>query len=1522
MYFSPFIRNSEAATFSGRVFQDFNGNGIYDTSGGTTQDPQAVDEGVPNVTVSAYNTSGALVLSTTTGSGGTFSLTVADGSYRLEFTNLPAGYFPSARSTDSVNGGTGSNSGSTVQFVTTNTVSNINLALNRPRDYCQNNPLICATNYTFGDQNDAAIFVVPYNAGSTRTTGGVPVTDFLASTPARVNLATTAQVGTTYGMAYSRSARKIFAGAFMKKHAAFGPGGTGAIYQIDRANGNAVSVYANLNTIFGANTAGANPHNTSNYDIDNGNATWDAVGKVALGGMAISEDETKLYVMNLANRTLYEIPLDQTPTSANIGTIAFPVNSVPNCTTASDVRPFAVSYYENQIYVGAVCSADSTNSPANLRAYIYQVNPTTLTFGASPVFQTALNYPRAEVDPGFSALWRDWRTNYTTLSSSHFIYPQPWLTDIDFDRGNLILSLRDRNGDQSGYYTLSDPNNTANRFKGITGGDILRACGNPSSGWTLESNGRCGGTGSAPQNTGEGPGSGEYYYQDSYHPNGNPHDEVGNGGALVLPGFNNLAATMMDPTYLPNDNIYDSGGFRWFDNTTGAQFRGYLSYEAGTSSFGKANGIGGTIPALCDAAPVEIGNRVWRDTDSDGVQDAGENGIANVTVRLYQGSTQIASAVTDASGEFYFSSATGTNTANAIYGLNIQPNTAYQIRLDNTTNYSSSGVLNNLLLTIRDQTAQAGFDEGSDSDAVLITNPSGSPAGSFPVISFTTGASGENNHNLDFGFASSTIYSLGNRIWYDTNNDGQINAGEAGTPAGVSVSVFADANADGQPDNLASPLQTTSTDANGYYRFDNLAVGNYVVRVNPSNFTGSPGYQNSSVTNNTDLDSTSVSGQNGENGVNPAVANSVLTGGILSGTIYLGMPGEPTSEADVSAAGQGAIDPAANMTVDFGFYRACLSGTVWNDTGAGVAANNNNGILNSGEIGISGARIQLFNSSNAEILVGADGVLGTSDDGVNGVLTNNAGSYSFCGLPPGQYRVVVTPAGGTTSTPTSSNPDDNVDSDDNGFAGTGAFTGKITSGLVTITPGSTGLLNNNTVTNSLGLTSNPTVDFGFVIAPTAISLDKFEAETDGKAVWLKWTTGGEADNLGFNVYREAGGRRELLNASPIAGNALRSGTNLQVTGDTYAWADYNSSANALYYLEDMDLSGNRTMHGPVSPMFKVSSGKRMNSAKLIADFVQAESIPLEREFVGERKSDETAKFDASANSIQHRIAAMNGVKIAIRRDGWYRVSAAQLQAESFDINSNRENWQLFNDAEEIPLKVNPDGSIEFFGRGLDTAATDRRIYYLISGQNSGKRIAEIKGGNAENASPDASFPVTIEQKDRSLYNSSILNGETENWFGAVINRTNQTVRQLTISDLDETKPIRLGLRIQGLTAGEHVISVRFNETELGTVNLSDQENQIFEFDLHASSVRERNNTITYQAIGAGNDVSLNDSVIFSYWRRYTAAIACDLPSRPTRKFASADFPKQKLTFLKLTTVESNARWESKCWKSKANTVSV
>ncbi len=90
------------------------------------------------------------------------------------------------------------------------------------------------------------------------------------------------------------------------------------------------------------------------------------------------------------------------------------------------------------------------------------------------------------------------------------------------------------------------------------------------------------------------------------------------------------------------------------------------------------------------------------------------------------------------------------------------------------------------------------------------------------------------------------IFSLGNRVWFDTDNSGAINGAEVGVD-GVTVELYA-ADAGGNP--TGSSLGTAVTANGGYYRFDNLATGEYVVVIPASQFSGGPltGYWSSGTT--------------------------------------------------------------------------------------------------------------------------------------------------------------------------------------------------------------------------------------------------------------------------------------------------------------------------------------------------------------------------------------------------------------------------------------------------------------------------------------------------------------------------------------------------------------------------------------------------------------------------------------------------------------------------------------------------
>lgn len=904
-----------AGTISGRVFQDFNGNGTLDAAPTIPNDGfgtvgVAIDRGIAGVRVTAYSAAGLNATTggfVTTDSAGNYTLTTNDagsGPYRIEFTTLPAGYAPSARSTDSVNGGAATNSGSTVQFAST-PATNVNLAINYPADYSQNNPEIVSAVYEAGDQITGAnnsqevLRSFPYSSGSSDTAVGATeaLFDIAASTPLGL-LAN--QLGPVYGLAYARRTRLLYAGAYFKRHVGFGPQGANAIYVINRTGTGSVS------TFFTVPGAATNSHDTANYPRDNGNTGWNAVGTTSLGGLAISENESTLYVMNLENRTLYAL---NAATGAQLASQAVPTNlPLPSGTcAAADSRPFAVTFYRGQLYVGLVCSAqssatvdtfvdanangihesgdyyvdanlngvrDATESyleltgtagyqagesfvdndgngvynlgdARNLRAYVYAVDPSTLAFGASPIFQMPLNYRRGinTATQSANGAWRPWSNVYRNVSTNNLrtIYSQPMLTDIAFDNGNLILGFRDRIGDQVGNGSLSNPSDPSNTnfYQPRTAGDVIRACGAVGS-WTVESNGRCNATGTAPQNVAEGPGGGEFYYGDAYDlagdfispavtiaGKGSNHFETASGGVAQLPGAPDVAITNFDA--VPNvPNALHDGGLRWLSNTNGSFTKAFRLYNGAgndTDVLGKAGGVGSNLEIMSDPAPIELGNRVFRDANGNGVQDPNEIGIAGVTVRLYQGSTLVGTAVTDANGEYYFVSSTvvDPNTTDNVGQVNggILYNTAYQVRFDNPSNYTLGGPLFGLSATTVNQTSQLGDADSSDSDAVNVVNPSGSPVGTFPVIAITTGGPGSNDHTLDAGFRLSPTAA------------GVSLEGQLFTAAGNGIR-----NARVTLTEQNGRVHTAVTGTFGYFRFEDIRSGqSVVVTVEAKRFT-------------------------------------------------------------------------------------------------------------------------------------------------------------------------------------------------------------------------------------------------------------------------------------------------------------------------------------------------------------------------------------------------------------------------------------------------------------------------------------------------------------------------------------------------------------------------------------------------------------------------------------------------------------------------------------------------------------
>ncbi len=798
-----------AGIISGTVFRDFNEDGVQQNTAapGST----VVDRGIGGILVRAYDQAGIEQGSALTCDGatwengsessactpaqiGTYQLTTSGtGPYRIEFTwdnssrylnadktqhNPLFGLQPGPRSADSVGGSGVGNASSTVQFVQDGATSNVNLAVNYPTDYCQSNPQLVSNRVIIADPlavpssvaNEDVLLTFPYSATGEATNGGTPY----------ASCARYAQIGSTWGLTYQRTTGRVFASTVLKRHSGLGPLGVNGIYVANpNVAGSGAGWYNGIN-------AGSIPSNSARGLTGTGNditpdvAAFGLVGKVGFGDIDTSEDDTTLYVTNLADRKLYAIDIASvdaklvgyTPTAYNIPD--------PGCTNGI-ARPWAVSTHRGFVYVGVVCTAELPGSTADdLSAHVYALDPSSGTWSAS-LFDAPLNYSKGCTFFTNECLWQTWtdswldaagQPNFNTPGRAdpyaQGYRPMPILSDIEFDEeGYMILGFLDRSGHMLGHRNAIPVAGSTDQLTGMAGGDLLIAAppSFPGGKYILEADGRVGNrlsTGTGISTTGEGgpvsgqgphnplngvgPG-GEFFWDERIALN---HSETSSGGLAYLPGSKEVTVSVMDPIQ------YDSGGVSWYNSQTGGPGRDYEIYfdaSADAITAGKGNGIG-DMELLCNAAPIEIGNRVWFDPDKNGTQDASEIPIAGVTVNLYDGNNVLLdTAVTNANGEWYFSSAQGTSSAHARYGVNLRPNQNYFIRLDNAQNYAAQGPLEKYTLTTPNVNGSADrITNNRNSKATLaVVNGSIGP-GNYPTITYTTGGPGTNDHTLDIGF--------------------------------------------------------------------------------------------------------------------------------------------------------------------------------------------------------------------------------------------------------------------------------------------------------------------------------------------------------------------------------------------------------------------------------------------------------------------------------------------------------------------------------------------------------------------------------------------------------------------------------------------------------------------------------------------------------------------------------------------------------------------------------------------------
>jgi hypothetical protein len=422
----------------------------------------------------------------------------------------------------------------------------------------------------------------------------------------------------------------------------------------------------------------------------------------------------------------------------------------------------------------------------------------------------------------------------------------------------------------------------------------------------------------------------------------------------------------------------------------------------------------------------------------------------------------------------------------------------------------------------------------------------------------------------------------------------------------------------------------------------------------------------------------------------------------------------------------------------------------------------------------------------------------------------------------------------------------------------------------------------------MGWTTSPTVtltagwaDLLFPLIPatpgygtgTAVREVVIRVERDETGNLVKWRTGYEVRNLGFNIYRGGPGGWVRLNPSLIAGSALIAGPNGTLTaGNSYRWWDPDGSAGALYWVESIDLSGQRELHGPAQASGQLVSHAEKGSSPLLSR-VPPNAFSITSSYSGQGVTYVAAPPTMSQQKLQWDIASDVAVKIGVRAEGWYVISRTSLLAAGLSRNANPQFLHLFADGIELPLLLRGAqnksfDSIAFYGTGLDTPSTDTHVYWLTVGNSPGLRI-KTDPLRVSRGTPPASFPYTVARSDKLYYAAGLLIGDdADNFFGPVIGSDpvdqTLTVHHSVSGGITPT----LQVSVQGFTDGPHTVNVQFNGSNLGAVSLAGQDQGLGSFPLSPSALKEGDNIITLISIGGSGDMSLAGTVSLTYAHSY------------------------------------------------------
>ena len=196
---------------------------------------------------------------------------------------------------------------------------------------------------------------------------------------------------------------------------------------------------------------------------------------------------------------------------------------------------------------------------------------------------------------------------------------------------------------------------------------------------------------------------------------------------------------------------------------------------------------------------------------------------------------------------------------------------------------------------------------------------------------------------------------------------------------------------------------------------------------------------------------------------------------------------------------------------------------------------------------------------------------------------------------------------------------------------------------------------------------------------------QIQAVTAGTGVLISWLMKSENRVAGYQIFRIEGTTRIPVGQF-VLGSAAKSNVALMY-GNRYSAYDPSGDAKSVYVIEGSGMTGGSAMSNQFAPTFQRSAALAIAQAdSSLTSNAAADSVETFTQSVP------TPSAAAPNLANQQWVASQPGVKIAVNKEGLFRVTRAELSAAGFfgiSGSNTSANWRLFMEGNEQPIIVGP-----------------------------------------------------------------------------------------------------------------------------------------------------------------------------------------------------------------------------------------